>query len=956
VPKKPNQLTILHQNIASILSKQELFECTLMELRNKNIDPDILCLSETFLKTGHDIYLKLYNYKLASTYCREKQRGGTCILAKNGLQWKELSFLKTYAKQKAFELCGIEMLSDIAKKLIIICLYRTPSSDPNIFLQLLNNLLFDISKKYKSKTHIVITGDFNINTLKKGKITTEFQNLCQNYDLKIHVDIPTRRHACIDHILSNISEATVDVLPLYLSDHDTAQLLTLPVEQKVIKPHIYYIYKRDYSIDNVRKFKDCLQSMTWKNIYQETELDKAFHLFHDLVCLFHKLCFPKIRIKINDAGNNRQNWITRGLKKSCKTKRYLRYKYYKKNNEYNKNRYVKYSKILKNLIYISKKNANMKFINNNRNKCKATWTIIKREISNTDIKDHIEHIRTDNTIVTDTIKIAEIFNNHYIDSTLHETVNNSKPYKNTTVNSMFLKPMTEKEVIMEIIGLNNTNAVGHDEINTKIVKACTDELVPILTHLINLSFSTGSFPQALKLSIVKPLYKKGSKEDVNNYRPITLIPILSKVFEKCMLKRIINFCDKFEIIKKEQYGFQKGKSTTLAIFSLLKVIVTNINKNNFTTGLFFDLSKAFDFVSHKLLLGKLENLGIRGAVLQWLSSYLSNRQQCVSLSKIDKNSNVISYSSAYKHNGHGIPQGSVMGPILFLLYINDITDITNHNCILFADDISIIVTSEKNLNTIKDHEDDINNTIDNITVWLETNNLKINLNKSKCIQFNQCNNPNNNHKLNSVKIEQVSQTKFLGVIIDQNLNWKAHIDHITTRINKFVYALKQIKNITNAKTAIISYHAYVQSILRYGLVMYGNGTDRDRAFVAQKKCIRAICGIRPDESCKQFFKKLNLLPLPCLYIYEMCLFVRKHIHLFKKASDMYPRNTRNPDRLVLEDIPRLAKYTKSSLCMAVKIFNKIPNDLKTLRIGLFKTKLFDWLNMCGFYDLQGFEI
>lgn len=310
---------ILHQNIASVLSKQEILEVTLQELQKAHNGPDVLCLTETFLIKDHKKHLNINAYEIAASFCRDKQRGGTCILVRKGYPINELTYLKTYANEKIFEVCGIELMSH---KLIIICLYRTPSSDPSVFLNKLDNLLHNLHKIYKYKINIVIAGDFNINTLIKGKITNELQDLSKTYNLKIHIDVPTRKSSCIDHILSNISDATATVLPLHLSDHDTAQLLSFPVGYKTLQSATYFIYKRDYSLDNIRKFRECLQNLSWSEVYGKKDLNIAFSTFHELLCLFYNLCFPKIRIKVHNHNKKKQNWISQGIIRSCKKNGY----------------------------------------------------------------------------------------------------------------------------------------------------------------------------------------------------------------------------------------------------------------------------------------------------------------------------------------------------------------------------------------------------------------------------------------------------------------------------------------------------------------------------------------------------------------------------------------------------------------------------------------------------------
>lgn len=924
---------------------------TLEELITSNTNPDVLCFSETFLTSAHKSYVNVAHYELASAYSRDQQRGGTCILIKPDFIYEELNFLKNHATQKIFEVCGINIPS---LKMLIICIYRIPKSDPNLFLNKLDVLLNDIHRRYKKDTKIVITGDFNIDTLRPGKYSTYLTDLCNNHNLKLHINTPTRKKSCIDHILSNIKDATATVLPLYLSDHETAQLLSFAIKETIKIPKFHFIFKRDYCFENINKFKDCVKNLSWSEVYDEFDPNVAFQKFHDTLTLFYNLCFPNLKIKINNTKTKKQKWISRGLKISCKTKRGLRFRYYNDKSATNKEKYLNYSKLLKKCIYNSQKKSNIKFINHSKNKCKAAWTVIKSEIANNTIDDDIEMLKINNDTLTHPTDIATAFNKYYIGASNTGSTKALKhnPKSATLANTIYLEPMTVEEVKKEIMSLNNTAAEGYDNISTKIIKVCVTKLAPIVTYLINLSFAAGVFPDKLKLSLVKPLYKKGDKENPVNYRPITLIPILSKVFEKCMLKRLMNFCTKFNIIKKEQFGFQKEKSTTLAIFNLINNILTNLNKDYLTTGLFIDLSKAFDFVSHEILLKKLEFLGIRGPTLAWIESYISGRQQKVVINKIIENKK-ITFSSEFEENDAGVPQGSVLGPILFLLYINDITDITNHKCTLYADDISIIVTSNNSKcnDAIRKHELEVNRTIDIIIDWLKANNLNINLDKSYFIQFNKSKHKQYNFALNVPKMNESHYLKFLGITIDEDLDWKKHVNELCAKINKFVYALRRVRNVTDKKTAIVSYRAYIESILRYGIILWGNSTEKNRAFIAQKKCIRAICGVLPDVSCKGLFKSLGLLPLPSLYVYEVAVFVHKNTNLFKKVNNY---RLRDPHRMIFDNIPKSDKYAKSCLCMCVRVYNKIPKELKMLNIYMFKQKLYEWINQNNFYDINSF--
>lgn len=515
--------------------------------------------------------------------------------------------------------------------------------------------------------------------------------------------------------------------------------------------------------------------------------------------------------------------------------------------------------------------------------------------------------------------------------------------------------MTDSEVYKIILSLNNTKSVGLDGISTHVLKYCANVLSPILKHLINLSFTEGTFPEPLKISTVRPLYKKNSKEDINNYRPITLIPILSKIFEKAMYHRLSGFFEKYNIIKNEQNGFQKKKSTTLATFNLIRNITENIDRHIPVSVIFFDMTRAFDFVDHEILLKKCERYGIRGPALDWIKNYLLGRKQCVELKKVDKEHRVNTYRSEFQLNSSGVPQGSILGPLLFLLYINDLPTATKHQCILFADDISVVVPHNPKSVT---HEMLLQSAVENILCWLDKNKLCVNLSKTKYVNFsNYKSKPNNviNLTCRGHAIEKVNEMKFLGLVLDSHCNWKGHVSYICKKLNKYVYLLKKLKRTSLQKTALLAYHGFVVSLLRYGLLLWGNSTDVKQAFIIQKKCLRALCGVGPLTSCRPLFKKLNLLTLTSLYILQAGIFVKEQHTLFEQMKN--DKNSivkkRDPTRLILPKC-KSALFQKNCYLMTIRIFNKIPKCIRELPINQFKCKLYRWLLEHCFYDIHEF--
>lgn len=944
----------MHQNIAGLLNKIDFIELALLDLKqNQNLNLDIICFTETFVKQGSEGNILLRNYKLANHFSRERERrGGVCILTKKELDFKQIDITKTLRRSYDFECCGIEVTN---LKLIVICIYRTPSSDIQQFFQKINILLLNLSKKCKHK--IILCGDWNIDMLKDNKNSKELDSILKNYNLSNHITRPTRQKSCLDLIATNIPNIESHIHYLGLSDHETAQSIRISIE-KCENINYWYEYKRDFNVENREKFYNCISALTFSELYSMTETNKSFDFFHDLITLFYNLCFPYIKIKIRQ-NKPHQNWYTKGLKKCSLHKRrlYITFKFSKTNKIINKNNYKTYTALFKRCLSKAQQIHNTNYIKNSNNKCKATWTTIKESSTFKPFDNGIKAIYHNNHLQTDPKKIVKTFNNYFIDISVNLQHRATNTTKDTSINShtIFLLPTSPLEIFKIIMELKNNKSVGYDEIDTKSLKSCAKHICQPLSYIINLAFEQGCFPEKLKKSIVKPLHKKGDKCDTNNYRPITLIPILSKIIEKALNTRILNFFNKHHILRPEQFGFRKNSSTTLATFNLVKNITHNLSKKISIATIFLDMSKAYDSVVHELLLEKLEKYGIRGNAYDLIKSYLQNRQQRTEIARVETYHNQpikITYKSPFRKNhSSAIPQGSIIGPLLFLAYINDLPLSTTSQCILFADDTTLIVTAKDRV-ALKNK---IIESLNEITLWLKNNNLMLNTSKTKIINFhtNKTKSDNMIIKYNNKNIDTVNHTKFLGIIIDQNLNWKEHIENICTKLDRFIFALRRIRQTVSAQAAWCAYHGYVASVLSYGLTIWGNSSHATRAFKIQKKCIRAVCNVHWMDSCKPLFKNNKILTLPCIYIRDICLLTHRYPEYFNKKSDNINRPTRYPNKLVAPHYS-LRLCQKNVYYMAVKIYNKLPDSAKQLTYNELKNKLTRWLLIKCFYCINDY--
>ena len=532
-------------------------------------------------------------------------------------------------------------------------------------------------------------------------------------------------------------------------------------------------------------------------------------------------------------------------------------KYFEKNKLYrnwilhktneNQRKYKLFAKELKIKLDKAKKEHFQALLDTHKNKCKNIWHTLKLLMNKPkDSHCFVERICDNTIILTDKTEIAESFNRYFLNIAGANHADNANLHSylsylgNGQVDSFFCSPVTPVEIENIIMGLNNSNATGVDQIPMKIIKISSAYIKNPLTHVINLSFSEGHFPSTLKISKVIPIHKKGDSSNLGNYRPISLLNNFSKIFEKVMHHRITNYLDKHHIIYSGQYGFRKHHSTTYALFDSINLIQTKLAQNLHTMGLFLDFSKAFDSVCHSILLAKLDHYGVRGVSLDWFKSYLTDRMQYVQIGPDDVSSsgNVCC----------GVPQGSILGRLLYIIYANDLQNAMNtYNSVLkiFADDSNIFLF-HCNINNLFKIANELCKVI---YEWCEANNLRLNVDKCTYVIFKPTNkindiisNSNLNVSINNSPLIRVKQTKFLGINIDEFLTWTPHINNLMSKLNAYSCWFYKIKSFLNDNSARKLYFAYVHSVLIYGLLLYGNAnkTNIKRVQITQNRCLRAL--------------------------------------------------------------------------------------------------------------------
>eukprot|EP00116_Pleurobrachia_bachei_P001264 sb/3461526/ len=812
---------------------------------------------------------------------------------------------------KSFQSYGGTVQLSNGQSLNLICLYRYHiGTDWDTWFADIESLL-----KKACTTKVILTGDFNMNLFKLDSSSQirRYFDLFNGFGLVPMISRATNHtntsstlidqtwsniisHDCSSHIISSLGVSThVPTLCCfpdpYLVHDDQGPKTIVSTD---FSSASLVNFRKDYEL----QCTPYINSIVVNNSIEE--ISQSFsHYYSQLVLLYDKH-FVKRKTITNQRNQVFKPWVSPSLAKACHTKSIL-YKTWVKTRgtPHEKDaarQYRSYRAVLRDLLVKARDDYfTSRFVDCN-NDIKKCWAVIN-EIrgSKGGRATYPSCVSIDNQDVTDMNVIVNGMNNHFTSvavnlndhkyGTIKPNHNLYGNFMSARVNdSMFLMPVSADEISILIKGLKPKKSA---DFSSDCLKHLNMLFSIDLANIFNKCMVAGVFPNELKQATIQPLYKGGDINTLSNYRPISLLPIISKLFEKCLHKRVTEFLFEHKVLCSSQFGFRKGLSTTNALHEGIGFAAESLDHNFHTLGLFLDLSKAFDTLHHDILLAKMEHYGIRGCVLDLFKSYLSNRIQRV---KIGNN------ISSPGHVSYGVPQGSTLGPLLFLLYINNLVNITNttKTCsikfILFADDTSIFISGKNKV----DVQLCINSLMNSLKNYFDANYLHVNIAKTKFMHFStpqSINFPSDFvFMFNGTPIEQVKQFKFLGVEITTSLTWEAHINSVASKLHRNMGSIYRLRNALPNNLRLPVYHALFQSHINYSLSVWGSNGAYNKLlpiFKAQKNALRCIFslktphGVYGKPSTKPSFNQYNILNVYQLYF----LAVLKEVHSSKILND-----------------------------------------------------------------------
>ena len=923
-----NEMSIMHLNICSLKNKLAVLELD----SNKY---DIITLSETLLNDtieSESLTLPGFNPIIRNDR-KDRGWGGVAIYVKSKFVCK---------KRPDLEVDGLESVwieTKLGKNVLLVgSIYRSPDQ-----LVAYWNLINESIKKASNTPHrFIVLGDFNTDylTIPSPHYIGIIQqnNLFQLVNDYTRITGTTKR--CIDHILTPNKDivSNVTVLPPICSDHN---IICATLKTAMEQCNYYKKNVMNYSKLNNQKFYEELSQINFMDIVINNTVDDSARIFSDSLLHVAKLCMPVKRIKIRE---NSPLWINDYILILRDQKNHI----HQVAKTYDTQRlwedFRKFRNFYTDEIRKQKRNyiqqLDDKISNESNFNTKQWWKLVSNFLKNKGTaSDDIPPIEVGNETKYSNLDKANSFNEYFNNQSTIVADNDPLPNVNLLDTHLLPFNITIEEVTLIIKSLDTSKAIGPDLIHNKLLIVACPIIAKPLTSLFNRSLAEGTFPDVWKTAHVTPIFKKGDKSLCSNYRPISLLSCVGKVLERCVKNHLVDYLNQNKIISSSQSGFTYGDSTTYQLLNIYDDFAKSVDSYIKTQAVFFDISKAFDRVWHRGLLHKLNAIGITGPLYSWFKSYLADRKQAV----VVKGS-----KSNYLQIKAGVPQGSVLGPILFLIYINDIQNEIQSKIKLFADDTSIYLS----LDDDNIRSQILNSDLEQISLWARTWKVNFNRQKTELLNVNRRNvimGPPLSFE-SSLLISNPSH-KHLGLIIQGDCKWNLHINSLIARCSTLVACLKSYKYRLSRKSLEIMYKSYIIPHFDYADVVWDNCTKQESEQLEQLQldALRTICGTVRGTSHEEIYKETGFITLKerrkrhklLLYFKFVNNLLPDHINskFPKLVSEMNPYHVRRPlERIVPPFNTEL--YRNTYFPSTTILWNSLNDNSKMLHsISAFKNHL-----------------
>ena len=897
------------------------------ELQTLVTDVDLLAVTETWLKPGIENGELLPGNDFTIHRCDRTGRtgGGTLLAVRNSI----LSVRRKDLESNA-EMLVCEIHPQNKKELLVIVFYRPPDTDLDYIKQLKKSL--QLVHKTKKFDQIILCGDFNLPHIDWTTGTATTNDLIANYFTKIVkdfflwqlVNFKTRGDNTLDLILTNIPDKVRNVQgfdDILNTDH---KLLSFDINFRIGKKskvkRVVYNFKKA----NWLGLKQQLTHASWDECFVPDNIDESLSNWCDLFLSAVDKYIPKHFVK-----NTRDHpWIDKELSLQIKKKNIQRKKLKQTQSSHDLEKYRKLRRESKKLISKKKKDYNKKLTESMFKNPKRFWSMVN---STRNSRPTVNFLRTDDTFTTDKLCMADILNTFF-----HSVFNPREAEPSTSTQSETLSPPTPQlshieladfEVVEVLRHLDPNKACGPDGIPSRLLSELADVITPSLTRLFNISVSLGVVPTKWKRANITPVFKKDDPTLSCNYRPISLLCVLSKVLERCVHGH--SYHHLAPLIYKMQHGFMRGKSTTTQLLEVYHNILENVAGGEEVDVIYLDLTKAFDKVPHNTLLKKLESSGIRGPLLSWFHSYLTDRQRVV----------LNGICSDWLPVTSGVPQGSILGPLLFLVYCNDAQYYIQENSTLalFADDSKLFRSLDVPSCIISLQQD-----LNSLQKWSIDMKMQFNTKKCKVMHVSRKKlKTQTSYYLAGQQLEQVTYFTNLGVTVSNDLSRSKHIEITVAKANKTLGLIKRIcRDITDPATRQLLYCTLVRPKLEYASAVWSPNTVKHCSLIEniQRRATKFILNYSKDMSYTERLIATNLLPL------EFHREISDLLLVFKAKTGLIPMDinnylctyepgykSRNYDENNFNFLTKHKQqyFRNSFFIRSASLWNSIPSDLKT---------------------------